>query len=89
MGHPAGYVVPFAEAIKTLEVGKVSRPVETEFGFHIIKVEGRRAQPYEAVKDQIAAEVGGVSPEQVWQDWIIDAYRDPRSRSTPATASWT
>src|SRR5680860_79949 len=73
---PAGYVAPFGEAIQSLEIGKVSRPVETEFGFHIIKVEGRRAQPYEAVKDQIAAEVGGVSPEQVWQDWITGAYKD-------------
>ncbi|CAN5513196.1 peptidylprolyl isomerase [soil metagenome] len=73
---PAGYVEPFGEAIKTLPVGKVSRPVETEFGFHIIKVEGRRAQPYDAVKDQIATEVGGESPEQVWQGWIIDAYKD-------------
>ena len=73
---PAGYVEPFGEAIKTLPVGKVSRPVETEFGFHIIKVEGRRALPYDAVKEQIAAEVGGESPEQVWQGWIIDAYKD-------------
>src|SRR5680860_1094367 len=74
---PAAKVdAPFGEAIKSLEIGKVSRPVETEFGFHIIKVEGRRAQPYEAVKDQIAAEVGGVSPEQVWQDWITGAYKD-------------
>jgi len=80
---PAGYVAPFAEAIKSLEIGKVSRPVETEFGFHIIKVEGRRAQPYEAVKEQIAAEVGGVSPEQVWQDWIIDAYKDAEIEINP------
>ena len=80
---PAGYVAPFAEAIKSLDIGKVSRPVETEFGFHIIKVEGRRAQPYEAVKEQIAAEVGGVSPEQVWQDWIIDAYKDAEIEVNP------
>lgn len=73
---PAGYVEPFGEATLTLPIGKVSRPVETEFGFHIIKVEGRRALPYDAVKEQIAAEVGGESPEQVWQGWIIDAYKD-------------
>ncbi|MBA2365225.1 MAG: peptidylprolyl isomerase [Actinobacteria bacterium] len=80
---PAGYVEPFGEAIKALEIGKVSRPVETEFGFHIIKVEGRRAQSYDAVKDQIAAEVGGVSPEQVWQDWIIEAYKDAEIEVNP------
>jgi len=80
---PAGYVQPFGDAIKTLEIGKISRPVETEHGFHIIKVEGRRAQPYEAVKDQISAEVGGVSPEQVWQDWIIEAYKDAEIEVNP------
>jgi parvulin-like peptidyl-prolyl isomerase len=80
---PAGYVEPFGEAIKALEIGKVSRPVETEFGFHIIKVEGRRAQPFDAVKDQIAADVGGVSPEQVWQDWIIEAYKDAEIEVNP------
>ncbi len=80
---PAGYVEPFGEAIKALEIGKVSRPVETEFGLHIIKVEGRRAQPYDAVKDQIASEVGGVSPEQVWQDWIIEAYKDAEIEVNP------
>jgi foldase protein PrsA len=80
---PAGYVEPFGEAIKALEIGKVSRPVETEFGLHIIKVEGRRAQPYEAVKDQIAADVGGVSPEQLWQDWIIEAYKDAEIEVNP------
>ena len=80
---PAGYVEPFGEAIKALEIGKVSRPVETEFGFHIIKVEGRRAQPYDAVKDQIAAEVSGISPEQMWQDWIIEAYKDAEIEVNP------
>ena len=73
---PAGYVEPFGVAIKALEIGKVSRPVETEHGFHIIKVEGRRTQAYEAAKEQIAAEVGGESPEQLWQGWIIDAYKE-------------
>jgi foldase protein PrsA len=80
---PAGYVEPFREAVKSLPIGKVSRPVETEFGFHIIKVERRRALLFEAVKDQIAAEVGGESPEQVWQDWIIDAYKDAEIEVNP------
>ncbi|MDQ3662119.1 MAG: peptidylprolyl isomerase [Actinomycetota bacterium] len=80
---PAGYVKPFGEAIEALPVGKISRPVETEFGFHIITVEGRRAQPYEAVKPQIATEIGGESPEQVWQDWIIDSYKDAEIEVNP------
>jgi peptidyl-prolyl cis-trans isomerase SurA len=31
---------PFAEAARAIAVGQVSRPVLTEFGYHIIKIEG-------------------------------------------------
>ena len=30
-------VAPFAEAVKTLQVGEVSGPVQTQFGYHIIE----------------------------------------------------
>ena len=80
---PAGYVDAFAEAIKTLPIGEVSRPVQTEFGYHLIKVSGRRAQPFEAVRDQVATEVSGESPDEAWQDWIVDAYRDAEIEVNP------
>jgi peptidyl-prolyl cis-trans isomerase C len=49
-------VGPFSEATFALEVGEVSEPVQTEFGWHVIKLEDRRtggAQPFEDVKDAI------------------------------------
>ena len=51
-------VKPFEEAAFGLEKGKVSAPVQSEFGWHIIKVEDKRdRQPpsFEEVKDQITA----------------------------------
>lgn len=38
------WVDAFKEAVKTLEIGKISDPVETEYGYHIIKVE-KRTEP--------------------------------------------
>jgi peptidyl-prolyl cis-trans isomerase C len=49
-------VPEFAEVAFKLEKGKLSDPVKTQFGWHIIKVEDTRTRPvptYDQVKDQI------------------------------------
>lgn len=50
-------VPEFSTAAFALEIGKVSEPVKSQFGFHIIKVEEKREKPiptFDEVKDQIA-----------------------------------
>lgn len=41
-------VKPFEAAALNLEVGEISEPIETEFGFHIIKLEGKKGKLYDA-----------------------------------------
>ncbi len=53
-------VPPFAEAVKTLKAGEVSKPVETQFGWHVIKMMETRqveAPKFDEVKDQLAVQV--------------------------------
>jgi peptidyl-prolyl cis-trans isomerase C len=55
-------VKPFADAAFAMKPGEVSdKPVKTEFGYHIIKVEDKRKSappPLAEVKDQIANKLG-------------------------------
>ncbi len=57
-----GQMVPqFEEAAFKLKKGEISAPIQTQFGWHIIKVEDRREKPapkvpeFAAVKDRIVA----------------------------------
>jgi len=53
---PKLFVPEFADALKKLEVGKISEPVKTQFGYHIIKLEEKK-ENYEDFKEQIQAQM--------------------------------
>ncbi len=48
------WVEPFKIATMTLPLNQVSDPVQTEYGYHVIRVESRELVPFEQVKEQIA-----------------------------------
>jgi peptidyl-prolyl cis-trans isomerase C len=53
-------VAPFEEAVVSLEAGQTSAPVETQFGWHIVRLNDTRlaqAPGFEAVRDELAAEL--------------------------------
>jgi len=43
----SNYVAPFEQAVLSLDIGVLSEPVESEFGFHIIQVRAREDRPVE------------------------------------------
>lgn len=51
---PKGAFVPeFDQAASELEVGKLSDPVQTQYGFHILRVRERKETSFEESRDQI------------------------------------
>jgi peptidyl-prolyl cis-trans isomerase D len=51
---------PFDDALFAMKEGEIAGPIETEFGYHVIKLEairGGAAQPFEQVRPMIEAEL--------------------------------
>lgn len=69
-----GQMVPeFDEACFTMEVGTLTGPVQTQFGYHLIKLNSRKdaeTVPYETIKDQIRAKLMSEKQQAAYQSKI-------------------
>ncbi|MBM3274354.1 MAG: peptidylprolyl isomerase [Candidatus Sericytochromatia bacterium] len=66
-------VKEFEDAAFGLGVGEVSRPVKSQFGYHVIKVVDRkkaRTRPFEEVKGELVAQQEREKKETSFRDWI-------------------
>ena len=83
-----GQMVPqFEEQAFKLQKGEVSQPFETQFGWHILKVDDRRAgqvAPFDTVKDRIVGAIIHQKAQQVAADLRAKAkieYIDPNMQT--------
>jgi parvulin-like peptidyl-prolyl isomerase len=70
---PARWVPPFAVAVAELEIGDVSDPVQTEFGWHVIAVSPRVPTSFEELVSDPDRWVPPQATNIWWSDWLDEA----------------
>ena len=72
-----GQMVPeFEQAVFSQEVGKISPPVKTKYGYHIIKVESRTSKSFEEAKSDVEKQI---KPQ------LVREAMDRLEKETPVT----
>lgn len=77
------FVQEFEDAVAELDVGDISDPVETEFGFHVIRVTARRVETFEEARAEIEELVDDSLEEEVWSEWLAAVYEEADVKVNP------
>jgi foldase protein PrsA len=78
----AQLVPEFLNAAFSQPVGQVGPPVQSQFGFHIIKVTSRQAAPFDQAKQQVQQAMGQGGGQQL-QSWLTDALKKAKVKMNP------
>lgn len=72
MVDPAGFVPPFANAVRTLPLNTLSQPIKTRFGWHLIEVLERKTtdQTREALKLQAQSLISDKNKSEEYNNWL-------------------
>ncbi|MGH2784901.1 MAG: peptidylprolyl isomerase [Actinomycetota bacterium] len=65
----------FLNAAFAVKEGKISGLVRTQFGFHIIKVDDRRAKTFAQARAELAEEIATQKRTQAFQDFLTERLR--------------
>ena len=69
-------VAPFETAVLDMEIGTYSRPVQTQFGFHLIQLDGRRKilpPKFEDVRGNLEIELQNLAIDTYLRELMINA----------------
>lgn len=88
-GREGAWVPEFWAAAVALEPGEISPVTETQYGYHILRLEDRTVVPFEEARSTVAREVADrlEDPRAVLEAWLDErAGDDPEARREAAMA---
>lgn len=80
------FVEPFDSEVFTLPIGTVSAPVQTQFGYHIIRVQSRDVLSFEEVRPELEQQLAGRGQEEFGQA-LFDLVSTARIEVNPKYCS--
>lgn len=75
---PKGVMVPeFQEGLDKLSIGEVSKPVKSQFGYHLIKLDDKKVneQNFEDIKDNVRSTYEMIKRQEKYLELVNDLYK--------------
>lgn len=87
-GREGSWVPEFWAAALALEPGEISAVTETQYGYHILRLEDRQPVPFPEARSVVVREVGDEigDPRTAVEEWMENAGGDPEARRAAAIA---
>ncbi len=82
INQDTGFVPEFLLAVFSQPVGAVGTPVQTQFGFHVIKVTSREVPPFDKVKDQVRQKLTDNGQEKLLT-WLQETVTKSKIQINP------
>ncbi len=76
-----GQMVPeFEDAFKKLKPGEISKPVETQFGYHIIKSGGTNKMTFDEIKPRIIEQLSAQKKQKAFNETVAKLMKDHKAK---------
>lgn len=82
------YVPEFATAAFEAQIGEVTDPVRSQYGYHVILVSERTVPEYEDVRDDILAELEQLRGPTLVRDWLLEEIGQATVEVEPEYGTW-